>query len=69
MSSRTQLSEDKIETLRKQLLFASVRLQMLSRFLALDSNGDGMLSIKEISPGAQRPFEVVAQVMVLRPQA
>ncbi|CAK9073302.1 unnamed protein product [Durusdinium trenchii] len=34
----TQLSEDKIENLRKQ-------------FLALDSNGDGMLSIKEISDG------------------
>mmetsp|Transcript_3698 Transcript_3698/g.6638 ORF Transcript_3698/g.6638 Transcript_3698/m.6638 type:complete len:486 (-) Transcript_3698:107-1564(-) len=33
-----QLSEDKIQTLRNQ-------------FLALDSNGDGMLSIKEISDG------------------
>ncbi|CAJ1393836.1 unnamed protein product [Effrenium voratum] len=34
----TQLSEDKIETLRKQ-------------FIALDENGDGRLSIKEISDG------------------
>jgi len=34
----TQLSEDKIENLRRQ-------------FLALDSNGDGRLSIKEISDG------------------
>jgi len=34
----TQLSEDKIQNLRNQ-------------FLALDANGDGMLSIKEISDG------------------